>query len=112
VAGIAAEVPADVIGGADPIDGVDDGGIVATSDSVAPSADGAVGFAASGSLFTGAAARWCHGFHQSTPRPNNTAATEITICGQGKLLTAGGSVRSLTLAGCEAGGFGACARDS
>jgi len=43
---------------------------------------------------------------------SSTAAIDTAICGHGKLLTAGASVRSRTLDGCEAAGFGACTRDS
>jgi hypothetical protein len=118
----AAAPPGGVAKGSDAAnEGVDVGDIVgtaaaevttATAESVAPSADAALGFATRVSLATGPAPRWCHGFHQSTPTTSSTAATETTIDGQGKLLTTGASVRSLTLAGCEAAGLGAWCWDS
>src|SRR6202049_1898176 len=106
-------------GGVDSNDGADagDGRNAGAETASAPaefaalSASYALGVAAGGWLCTAAVPRWCQGFHQSTPRTSSTAATEPTICGNGKLLgkllTAGASVRSLTLAGCAAGGSGA-----
>jgi hypothetical protein len=86
--------------------------VPAAAESVAPSAEAALGCAARVSPAAGAGPRWCHGLHQSTPAASSTAAAEPAINGQGKLLTAGASVRSLTFDGCAADGLGACARDS
>jgi len=86
---------------------------VATISAVESGTRGAAfGCTAKGAAFTGVALRECHGLHQSTPRISNTTPMEPAICGQGKLLTAGSSVRSRTFANCAAEGFGACALDS
>src|ERR1700686_5304938 len=115
-AGFAAAAAGGVDGNdADVGDGRDAGAEAASAPAefAALSASDALGVAAGGWLCNAAVPRWCQGFHQSTPRISSTAATEPTICGKGKLLTAGASsVRSLTLAGCAAGGSGACTRVS
>ncbi len=84
----------------------------AAAESVAPSVDGALGFAARVSLAAGTPPRGCHGFHQSTAAASNATAAEPAISGQGKSFTTGGPVRSLTLAGCDAAGPGAWCWDS
>src|SRR6202049_190358 len=112
-AGFAAAAAGVVDDGADVGDGRDAGAEAASAPAefAALSASDALGGAAGGWLCTAAVPRWCQGFHQSTPRTSSTAATAPTIFGNGKLLgkllTAGASVRSLTLAGCAAGGSGA-----
>ena len=82
----------------------------AAAGSAGLSAGAALGCAATVSPTAGP--RWCHGFHQTTPATSSTAATNPTIDGQGKWSAAGVSVRSLTVAGCDADGLGACTRDS
>src|SRR5258708_17423893 len=61
----------------------------AAAESVAPSVDGALGFAARVSLAAGTPPRGCHGFHQSTAAASNTTAAEPAISGQCKSFTAG-----------------------